>query len=58
MKKDDFNYLTSVSYLEGCSQEFYNEIQKYLDYEVFDIHGDFDTKYCDHCLMITLKESE
>ena len=51
----DFNYLTSVSYLEGCSQEFYNEIQKYLDYEVFNIHGDFYTKYCNPCLIITLK---
>ena len=55
-ERDDFDYITNVSYLEGCSQEFYDEVKKYLDYEVFDIHGDFYTKYGCACLIITLKE--
>lgn len=52
-EETDFIYLSSVSYLEGCSDEFYNTIKKYKDNEIFDIHADnVDGKVF---LTITLK---
>lgn len=38
-ENDDFIYLSSVSCLEVCSLDFYNDIKKYLNYKIFDIHA-------------------
>lgn len=38
-ENNDFIYLSSVSCLEVCSLDFYNDIKKYLKYKIFDIHA-------------------